>query len=321
MRAFETNELCRVSSNSNMPSPPSYQLSNVRLALLQTIRYHCFFIEGASHVLAFDLLQNGAAPHANFPWIQLAIRALQLIMPRRKTKGSPLPVDLARNLERMIQSVYPDFRAAEVDTELTDGLPLDTSPLSTNNNTPGGSMIGLTQTSLGPSNGASNNDTRSGMYGTPIPTGISAPMVAGSPVSAAANLGASSDLLPSTLPAMQNVLSAPGAYLNPNSIGGLGNNLSSTTATHSPASPLFYPFTPFVGLDNTAGSSTQSPGVNSSGAGSLGDNVGTSGNPATDVKSDLTAADLGWNFDFGSMNMEAFLSIDPTMQMDMGFGR
>jgi hypothetical protein len=33
---------------------------------------------------------------------------------------------------------------------------------------------------------------------------------------------------------------------------------------------------------------------------------------APDEQMDFTAADIGWDIDFGSMDMEAFLSFDPT---------
>lgn len=32
----------------------------------------------------------------------------------------------------------------------------------------------------------------------------------------------------------------------------------------------------------------------------------------SDEQADFTAADVGWDIDFGTMNMEAFLSLDPT---------
>jgi hypothetical protein len=86
---------------------------------VQAIKYHAFFIEGASHVLALDLLQGRAAGRANLPWVQLAIRTLRLL--RHKTETNPacihMPmVHLAENLERMARSVYPDFRVTPDET-------------------------------------------------------------------------------------------------------------------------------------------------------------------------------------------------------------
>lgn len=82
--------------------------------VVQEIKYHTFFVEGASHVLALDLLQDKVAGRANLPWIQTAIRTLRMLRPR--SEMSPLhAVDLADNLERMARFVYPDFRASSGD--------------------------------------------------------------------------------------------------------------------------------------------------------------------------------------------------------------
>ncbi|KAJ4291298.1 hypothetical protein N0V88_006302 [Collariella sp. IMI 366227] len=84
---------------------------------LGEIKYHTFFVEGASHVLALDLLQDKVAGRANLPWIQTAIRTLRMLRPR--SDMSPLhAVDLANNLERMACFVYPDFRATAGDPHL-----------------------------------------------------------------------------------------------------------------------------------------------------------------------------------------------------------
>ncbi len=82
---------------------------------VQEIKYHAFFLEGASHVLVLDLLQGKDAGRASLPWIQTAIHTLRLMRP--KSDRSPVhTVDLADNLERMVRSVYPDFRATPDET-------------------------------------------------------------------------------------------------------------------------------------------------------------------------------------------------------------
>jgi hypothetical protein len=159
---------------------------------VQEIKYHAFFIEGASHVLALDFLQDRAAGRANLPWIQSAIRTLRMMRP--KSERSPAhAVDLANNIERMARSVYPDFRTTPDDAE---------------------------------------------------------------------HLG--------------------------RAVGTPADNLAANPAQH----PLLF------GLD--ASSSTMSPSAthNPEDVGQL---------------ADLTAVDSGWNFDFATADMEAFLSIDPNL--------
>ena len=56
-----------------------------------------------------------------------------------------------------------------------------------------------------------------------------------------------------------------------------------------------YPSMPF-GVDSNVSPSAQSPMTNS-----------------LEEQVDLTAADMGWDLDFATMDMEAFLSIDPTL--------
>ncbi|KAK4038644.1 hypothetical protein C8A01DRAFT_17311 [Parachaetomium inaequale] len=160
--------------------------------LCREIKYHGFFIEGASHVLALDFLQDRAAGRANLPWIQSAIRTLRMMRP--KSERSPAhAVDLANNIERMARSVYPDFRATLEDAERVNcavGIPAD------------------------------NFETNPAQH----------PLLFG--------LDASSSTM------------SPSATLNPEDVGQLA---------------------------------------------------------------DLTAADGGWNFDFATADMEAFLSIDPNL--------
>ncbi|KAK3906529.1 fungal-specific transcription factor domain-containing protein [Staphylotrichum tortipilum] len=122
------------SSCANLPSPPpwldkacEYCLEATKhciafLAgaceqnvLCREIKYHAFFIEGASHVLVLDLLQGKEAGRATVPWIQRAIHTLRLMQP--KSDKSPVrTVDLSDNLERMVRSVYLDFRATPDET-------------------------------------------------------------------------------------------------------------------------------------------------------------------------------------------------------------
>ncbi len=83
---------------------------------VQDIKYHAFFIEGAAHILALDLLQRGDAGRENLPWIQLAFRTIELLRPKHETPTNPsrihrAVVGLAENLEHVVKSVYPDFRA------------------------------------------------------------------------------------------------------------------------------------------------------------------------------------------------------------------
>lgn len=62
-----------------------------------------------------DLLQPNDAGRASLPWIQTAIHTLRLMRP--KSDRSPVhTVDLSDNLERMVRSVYPDFRATPDET-------------------------------------------------------------------------------------------------------------------------------------------------------------------------------------------------------------
>lgn len=73
-----------------------------------------------------------------------------------------------------------------------------------------------------------------------------------------------------------------------------------TTAPTAAPNMVVFPSTPF-GLDDSGPPSTDSPSTSAL-------------NP--EAPADLTTADLGWNFDFSTMNMEAFLTIDPNMAMD-----
>jgi hypothetical protein len=99
----------------------------------QEVKYHTFFIEGASHVLALDLLQDRVAGRANLPWIQSAIRTLGMMRPR--SEGSrALTEDLADNLERMVRFVYPDFRATAEETQTVNPA------VGTAENTPGANL-------------------------------------------------------------------------------------------------------------------------------------------------------------------------------------
>ncbi len=95
--------------------------------MFQDIKYHAFFIEGASHVLALDLLQGRAAGRANLPWIQVAIRTLRVLRPTGAGGPVHMPmVSLADNLERMVQTVYPDFRATSDETQPLHSAAVDT---------------------------------------------------------------------------------------------------------------------------------------------------------------------------------------------------
>lgn len=81
----------------------------------------------------------------------------------------------------------------------------------------------------------------------------------------------------------------------------VNNQATSTTDNHiagqaKGTTPSYlYPSMPF-GMDGIGSSSTQSP---------LTLNL--------EEQADLTAADMGWDFDFATMDMEAFLSIDPNL--------
>jgi hypothetical protein len=172
-------------------------------SLVQEVKYHIFFIEGASHVLVLDLLQDRVAGRANLPWIQSAIRTVRMM--RAKSEGRrALAEDLADNLERMVRFVYPDFRATSDETQSANpavGTPAENNPRA--------------------------NPAQHPLQPTPYPDS-----------SMFFGLGAS----PSTM--------SPSALLN---------------------------------FENT------------------------------EQPADLTAGDGGWNFDFATADMEAFLSIDPNL--------
>ncbi|CAK7200544.1 hypothetical protein SEUCBS139899_003241 [Sporothrix eucalyptigena] len=343
IRAFEKNEMCRA------------------------IRYHGFFIEGASHVLAFELLNNvnAAGREANLHWIQLAIRALQLVMVKHKY-SVPFPVDISSNLERMIQSVYPDFRADQVTTSvMLPSIPsvfndsagqatsTGTATLDSDANMTGQDDTGLQAKSLygsaaGVVGGTGGANTASSFTVAQQQQAPQASQV--SQASQAAHAAQtqqpqqqqqqqqslmmaplppaiSSVPTPPTIPTIGNGGISSGLLHNGGGNPGAGGgsntlnltDLSSLSNLSNALPPLLFPFTPFGGLDesSTAGAgttapSTQSPHMGNSGggAGASGQGTGTAGDAAP---ADLTAADLGWDFDFGTMNMEAFLSIDPAM--------
>ncbi|KAL1901803.1 hypothetical protein Sste5346_001506 [Sporothrix stenoceras] len=339
IRAFEKNEMCRA------------------------IRYHGFFIEGASHVLAFEILHHDAVGReANLPWIQLAIRALQLVMPKHKI-GLPFPVDLSGNLERMIQCVYPDFRADQVGTgAMLPGIPSIQSAI------PGVGPAANVPTA-GPS-GPVNNVVDHDM------TGQDGARLYGATAGAASNTAGPSPSFvpqhqqsqsaqrsqqqqqqqqpPQQLPLMNPLPPTMSSAPTPPTISSLGNgmgnsmlnngqngapsnnngsnvnslnltDLSSLSNLSNALPPLLFPFTPFGGLEDSSSANpqggTQSPHVPAAGGpsgapgpGGPGNNTPTASALGTDAPpADLTAADLGWDFDFGTMNMEAFLSIDPAM--------
>ncbi|KAH6845781.1 fungal-specific transcription factor domain-containing protein [Chaetomium sp. MPI-CAGE-AT-0009] len=119
-------------SNSNsLPTPPpwldkacEYCLEATRHCIIflagaceqnvlcREVKYHAFFIEGACHVLALDMLGDRIAGRANLPWIQSGIRALRMMpRPERSQRSRAHTDHLADNLERIARFVYPDFRA------------------------------------------------------------------------------------------------------------------------------------------------------------------------------------------------------------------
>ena len=347
IRACERNELCR------------------------SIRYHAFFIEGASHVLAFDLLQNKPSRQTSFSWLQLAIRALGMMLPKRQP-GITLPVDIAGNLEHMIRSVYPDFRAADMvensgGDSISHSIPVhpnhthahqqqyqqaqhqqtqqqyqqtqqqqyqqqlqqqqqhqqhqqtqqqhqqhaqQTQPISSTG--PPSSLDSLAAAAGLGSVGAGGVNGMHGVVGYGNGQGNGAGLAASMP--SAAPIPQAASPLPPPIAPLHN------QPLTPNHLGGLGSlsgpgDMNSFSGLSNALPPLLFPFTPFGGLDEAVGSSpgqTQHMGM---GQGQAGTPAGAGGgNASGDAPADLTAADLGWNFDFGSMNMEAFLSIDPNMQ-------
>jgi hypothetical protein len=99
-------------------------------SLVQEIKYHIFFVEGASHVLVLDLLQDKVAGRANLPWIKSAIRTVRMMRPKSEGRWA-LTEDLADNLERMVRFVYPDFRATSGETQSASpavGTPAENNP-------------------------------------------------------------------------------------------------------------------------------------------------------------------------------------------------
>ena len=72
-----------------------------------------------------------------------------------------------------------------------------------------------------------------------------------------------------------------------------GSHMSGQTRGTTPS--FLYPSLPF-GMDGNGSSSTQSPMTMN-----------------LEEQADLTIADMGWDFDFATMDMEAFLSIDPAL--------
>ncbi|ERS96090.1 hypothetical protein HMPREF1624_07626 [Sporothrix schenckii ATCC 58251] len=376
IRAFEKNEMCRA------------------------IRYHLFFIEGASQVLAFEILHHDAAGReSNLPWIQLAIRALQLVLPKHKV-GRPLPVDLPSNLERMVQVVYPDFRADQVGTgTVLPGIPSIQAMGRTTTTTAGAAAAGATNvctdtatatatttaTATASSGSMGDHDmtmtdqesgsaTADPLYGTSAPsTGAgagSSGMTAGAPPSSFVPQHQLQQYqyqqrqqqqqhlvmnpLPPTMPDMGGGgLGGGGPLDSSGQHGGGATGANTNTTTHhgghfgslhltdlsslsnlsNALPPLLFPFTPFGGLDDSSATSAP-PGHNTTGTVSMqsphgppGSGGGAGAAPGSSSHTpdapgtgsgdapplDLTAADLGWDFDFGTMNMEAFLSIDPTM--------
>ncbi|KAH6622685.1 fungal-specific transcription factor domain-containing protein [Chaetomium tenue] len=90
--------------------------------LCREVKYHAFFIESASHVLALDMLGDKVTGRSNLPWIRSGIRALRMMSrPGRTQKSRVHTDDLADNLERITRFVYPDFRAsAEIPSPAVD---------------------------------------------------------------------------------------------------------------------------------------------------------------------------------------------------------
>ncbi|CAK7564016.1 MAG: hypothetical protein SEPTF4163_001899 [Sporothrix epigloea] len=324
IRAFEKNEFCR------------------------GIRYHGFFIEGASHVLAFELLNNvnAAGREAHLHWIQLAIRALQLVTHNRNAKfGTPFPVDVAGNLERMIRSVYPDFRADQVNmSAMLPSIPSIQSGILNSD-----TAIGQAQQHQQPQSptGANAFGSDTSMIGHDDSTALAKKGLYSPSTGGHRRLGSANAAPPFPL-AQHQVLQTPQLQLpiiNPippsmtsmptsNTLGNISLNsglnltdVSSLSNLSNALPPLLFPFTPFGGLDEASsvdrgpnadtiglgGPSTQLPHRN----GLLGgDNLGdgqAGGTPGEAPPADLTAADLGCDIDFGTMNMEAFLSFDPNM--------
>ncbi|CAK7214566.1 hypothetical protein SCUCBS95973_002190 [Sporothrix curviconia] len=351
IRAFEKNEMCR------------------------SIRYHGFFIEGASHVLAFELLNNVnvAGRETHLHWIQLAIRTLQLVTHNRNAKyGIPFPVDVAGNLERMIQSVYPDFRADQVNTSaMLPSIPSIQSGVIFNDTVAGQAQQQQQQQQKTlqkeqqkqqlPATAIASLDGDTGMMGPEDDMALARRGLYDPSASCGGGMGGGNATpsytvaqqqtpqmqqlqqtqhqmmmahLPPTIPAvpMPPPMSTIGnSSLNSEllQIGNQGtqlslDDLSSLSNLSNALPPLLFPFTPFGGLDETSSTGT-APGTLPGGqsihspnmVSGAGTNTGVSDNGQTssgdEPPADLTAADLGWDFDFGSMNMEAFLSIDPNM--------
>ncbi|EPE02493.1 c6 zinc finger domain protein [Ophiostoma piceae UAMH 11346] len=346
IRACERNELCR------------------------SIRYHGFFIEGASHVLAFDLLQNKPSRQSSFSWLQLSIRALEMMLPKRQP-GVTLPVDIAGNLERMIRSVYPDFRAADMDENsggsLSHSIPVHPNHTNTHQQQYQQSQHQQYQQQLqqqqqqqaqqqqaqqqqqqqqqqpmsliGPTSSLDNLAAAAGLgsVGAGSVRGMHA--VNGSsgslghvnghgngagPVTSTSSipLPQAPSPLPPPIAPLHNQPNTPNHLSNLASLSGLGD-MNSFSGLSNALPPLLFPFTPFGGLDEAVGSSpgqAQHMGIGqglagtSAGAATTGGGNANGNESSEDAPADLTAADLGWNFDFGSMNMDAFLSIDPNMQ-------
>ncbi|OAA64322.1 Zn(2)-C6 fungal-type DNA-binding domain protein [Niveomyces insectorum RCEF 264] len=221
--------------------------------LSRSVRYYGFFILGAAHVLAFQLLQDKSTSPTILPWLQLAIRALQRLVSQRDVVSDTLVVDPAGNLERIIRSVYPDFRRTRVET--------DPSP---------GGAVTATATGTAAAATAAATGTETDTAASEAPT------------------------IPPVVPSVPPLSNQSAPYFAASS----ANNTS--TASDSTALPfLNFSYVPFA-FATDGSSSMQSPA--------------TSMQP--DAQNDLTAADLGLDFDFSTMNMEAFLSVNPDFPMD-----
>ncbi|CAK7271941.1 hypothetical protein SEPCBS119000_004864 [Sporothrix epigloea] len=338
IRAFEKDEICR------------------------GIRYHGFFIEGASHVLAFELLNNAndAARESHLHWIQLAIRALQLVTHNRNAKyGIPFPVDVAGTLERMIRSVYPDFRADQVNTsaKLPSIPSIQSGILASGTATASLQAQQQLQPQTLAGNARLDSDTRIEEHddiAAFAKRSSDSPYVGGhrgadaaSPFSVAQQqmpqasqlqLPAMSPKPPATMNAVASANALGNANLHSSPLPGVYPAARSTQVNLTDVSslgnlsnalpPLLFPFTPFGGHDEVSSidrvANGHTPGLDGSLTQSShrGGLPGAGGNPADGLPvsisgeappADLTAADLGCDFDFGTMNMEAFLSFDTNL--------